>query len=214
MTTEEDFRRIAKEARRRFENRIEEADTDARALGWDTRESMEKRFATAAELYDFSGATVLDVGCGFGDFYQFLTQRGEQPAGYFGIDISQMILEIARDRNADPRTTFEERNIFVEPFETRTFDIAVEFGVLNYNFEEVSNREYLRTYMRQAYESCDAVLVNCLSDYREGDWEWEEFVHYYSPEKAFADAQELTRDVTLKHDFEPIPQKEFHLLLG
>lgn len=213
MTTEEDFRRIAEEAKQRFEERIEEAETDARALGWDTRESMQTRFAAAAEMYDFSDATVLDVGCGFGDFYEFLKQRGEQPAEYVGVDISETILDTAQDRNADPRTSFEKRNIFIEPFEDRTFDIAVEFGVLNYNFENVSNEEYVRAYMRQTYESCEAILVNCLSDYREGDWEWEEFVYYYSPEKVFGYAQELTRDATLKHDFEPIPQKEFHLLL-
>jgi hypothetical protein len=67
--------------------------------------------------------------------------------------------------------------------------------------------------MRRTYDICDATLINCLSDYREGDWEWEEFVYYYSPDTVFGYAQELTRDVVLKHDFEPIPQKEFHLLL-
>jgi len=213
MATDEDFRRIAEEARERFEERIETADSDARALGWDSKESMEIRFEAAAGMYDFSGASVLDVGCGFGDFYDFLEERGDEPSEYYGIDISDEILDIAREKIAGPRTNFEKRNIFTDPFEDETFDVAVEFGLLNYNFERISNAEYMRAYMRRTYDVCDATLLNCLSDYREGDWEWEPFVYYYSPEKAFGYAQEFTRDVTLKHDFEPIPQKEFNLLL-
>jgi SAM-dependent methyltransferase len=211
MATEEEFRQIAENAKERFEDRIKEADDDATALGWDTRDSMETRFGAAAGMYDFSGATVLDIGCGFGDFYGFLKDRGQKPAEYHGTDITNKILDIARERHPD--ATFEERNIFVDQFEDRTFDIAVEFGVLNYNLDRISNGEYIREYMRRTYEVCEATLVNCLSDYREGDWDWEEFVYYYSPEKVFGYAQELTRDVTLKHDFKPIPQKEFNLLL-
>lgn len=211
MATEEDFRKIAEDAKERFEERLEEADTDATSLGWDSRESMETRFEVATEMYDFSDKSVLDVGCGFGDFYKFLKDHGQEPAEYYGIDISGEILDIAKDRH--PKATFEQRNIFVDPFEDRVFDIAVEFGMLNYNLDRISNGEYIRDYMRRTYDICDATLINCLSDYREGEWEWEKFVYYYSPEKVFGYGQELTRDVVLKHDFEPIPQKEFHLLL-
>jgi SAM-dependent methyltransferase len=211
MATEDDFRQIAAEARNRFEERLDDADNDATALGWDSTESMETRFEAATELYDFSGKTVLDVGCGFGNFYEYLIDSGQEPAEYYGIDISDAILDVARDRY--PAATFEKRNLFVNQFDSQTFDIAVEFGVLNYNLDRISNGEYMREYMRRTYEICDATLINCLSDYREGDWEWEEFVYYYSPETVFGYAQELTRDVVIEHDFKPIPQKEFNLLL-
>lgn len=211
MANKKDFIQITENAKERFEERLEEADTDATSLGWDSQESMETRYEAATEIYDFSDTSVLDVGCGFGDFYEFLKDRGQEPAEYYGIDISDVILDIARDRQPD--ATFEQRNIFVDQFDDRTFDIAVEFGVLNYNLDRISNGEYIREYMRRTYDICDATLINCLSDYREGDWEWEEFVYYYSPDTVFGYAQELTRDVVLKHDFEPIPQKEFNLLL-
>jgi len=163
------------------------------------------------DMSDFSDVRILDVGCGFGGFLGHLQDEDIEPAQYVGIDISDRILDEARDRY--PGSRFERRNLMVEPFEDESFDIAVEFGVPNYDLERVSNQAYLRRYLKHAYDCSDAVLVNCLSDYRDGDWEYEEFVHYYSPEKVFGYAQELSRDVVLKHDFEPIPQKEFNLLV-
>jgi ubiquinone/menaquinone biosynthesis C-methylase UbiE len=205
------LRKIEQDARVRFEKRLSEAE-GARRLGWDLEDSMWTRFRAATDLYDFSGARVLDVGCGFGDFYTFLQERGQSPAEYYGVDISDEILAIAEDNN--PEGTYENRNVLVDPFEDGRFDVVVEFGLLNYSLEKVSNEAYLREFMRTCYGFGDAVIVNCLSSYREGDWEYEEFVHYYDPEKAFGFAQELTRNIVLKHDFEPIPQKEFLLLLG
>lgn len=141
-----------------------------------------------------------------------MQELGQAPLDYYGVDISDKIPAISEETN--PGGTYENRNVLVDPFDDGRFDVVVEFGLLNNAFEEVSNEAYLREFMRTCFGFGDAVLINCLSSYREGDWEYEEFVRYYDPEKAFGYAQELTRDVVLKQDFEPIPQKEFLLLLG
>ena len=212
MLDDDQVRTIEQNARERFDQRVSDEGRSARALGWDSKSSMRTRFEAATEMYDFSDERVLDVGCGFGDFYDFLIEVDQEPATYHGVDISPRVLKIARNEH-DDEATFEQRNVLLEPFDGNRFDIAVEFGLLNFDFEDANNEQYARRFMRDCYTQSDAVLLNCLSSYREGDWEFEEFVYYYDPEKIFGYAQELTRDIVLKHDFEPIPQKEFNLLL-
>lgn len=213
MIDKEKLRQIEQNAEERFDERIKEQGRSARGLGWDEKSSMLTRFEAATEMYDFTNKRVLDVGCGFGDFFGFLQDRECEPAEYYGVDVAKRALDIAREEHPDTVCRFERRNPLLDPFKDEQFDITVEFGILNFNFEGLSNERYIRHYMGTCYGFSDAVLVNGLSNYREGDWEYEEFVHYYSPEKVFGYAQELSRDVVLKHDFEPIPQKEFHLLV-
>ncbi|MEY7849458.1 methyltransferase domain-containing protein [Natrarchaeobius sp. A-rgal3] len=210
MLSDSDLERIEEEIEEMYERRIEEKGTTPEGLYWDSAESMAIRFDAALDMYDFSGKRVLDVGCGFGDFYEHMCDTECEPAEYYGVDISESVLDVARGRFPD--CEFERRNITRRPFDDRQFDIAVVFGALNHKLNIVDNEVYFRRVLRSCCASSDAVLVNALSRYREGDWPWEESVHYHSPEKAFGYAQELGRDVVLKHDFPPIPQKEFHLL--
>lgn len=211
MIQREQIRQVEENARARFEDRLEEEGRNPRALGWDTEESMHTRFRAATEIYDFTDTHVLDVGCGFGDFLGFLESIGQPPASYVGTDISDAILDIAREKHPD--AMFDNRNVLIDPYADREFDVIVEFGVLNYNLDNMSNKAYFRHFLQQAYQQSDAVLLNALSRHREGDWDYEESVHYYDPGTVFGYAQELSHDVILQHDFDPIPQKEFNLLV-
>lgn len=197
-----------------YRNRIEEKGATPEGLFWDSEESMRTRFDAALDLATFEDAAVLDVGCGFGDFYGHLLDRGVEPASYHGIDVSDVVLDEAKTRHGDlPDVSFEQRNVLRDPYEDRKFDIAVVFGALGHNLESIDNEAYIRRFMRTCFACADTVVLNALSLYREGDWPYEEFVYYYDPGRVFGYAQELTRSVRLRHDIEPIPQKEFLLLL-
>lgn len=211
--TDEELASIESAVCELYEAQYEAAESNPESLFWDSTESMERRFKIALEMYDFADASVLDVGCGFGDFFTFLEDSGSTPREYHGIDITSAI-NIARERYADvPDCSFERRNIMRDPFD-RAFDVAVGFGTVFNALTGVSNERYLRRFMRACFESADAALLNAISSHRQGNWPYEKGVYYYSPERAFGYAQELTRNVRLRHDFEPIPQKEFILLLS
>lgn len=200
--------------REQYRNRIDEKGTTPEGLFWDSQESMQTRFNAAVEFAEFEGQDILDVGCGFGDFYDHLLDTGVEPASYHGIDVSEVVLEEANSRYSDSLdVSFERRNILREPYDSGQFDIAVVFGALGHNLESVDNETYIRRFLRTCYVCANTVVMNGLSQYREGEWPYEEFVYYYDPAKVFAYAQELTRNVRLRHDFEPIPQKEFLISL-
>jgi SAM-dependent methyltransferase len=202
------------EIREQYRDRIDEKGTTPKGLFWDSEESMQTRFDAAVEFAEFEGADVLDVGCGFGDFYGHLLDAGVEPASYHGVDVSEVVLNEASSRYGDsPGVSFERRNVLRDPYDSERFDVAVVFGALGHNLESIDNEAYIRRFLRTCYACANTVVVNALSRYRQGEWPYEEFVYYYDPGKVFGYAQELTRNVRLRHDFEPIPQKEFLIVL-
>ncbi len=76
------------------------------------------------------GASVLDLGCGFGDFARWLRRRGA--AEVTGIDLSERMLEAAKRNTRDPAISFVRSSI--ERFEmgAEAFDLVVSSLALHY----------------------------------------------------------------------------------
>ncbi len=94
---------------------------DARALRWSSMLQQERRFEALCGVGDFSNASVLDVGCGFGDVYPFLRERYEG-VRYLGIDINPVMIAAARRKYPD--AAFEISDFGTWEGETRDFAIA------------------------------------------------------------------------------------------
>ena len=72
---------------------------DARGVAWDSARTQRRRFAVlAAQLGDLRESTLVDAGCGFGDLYLYLKERGKLPKRYIGIDLVPQMVEAARQR--------------------------------------------------------------------------------------------------------------------
>jgi trans-aconitate methyltransferase len=70
---------------------------DPRALHWTMPETQVDRFAVLAQVGDLTDKTILDVGCGVGDFYAFVNESWSI-AGYTGLDIHPLMIEAARHK--------------------------------------------------------------------------------------------------------------------
>jgi trans-aconitate methyltransferase len=76
-----------------------------------------------------SGKSLLDVGCGLGDLYAYLREKGIV-AGYTGVDILEGMIEKARRRY--PAGAFLVGNIFDRNFmRKRKFDLIYCSGIFN-----------------------------------------------------------------------------------
>lgn len=69
----------------------------ARGLHWNSKTSQHTRFEIIHELlaHDINTAKIVDAGCGFGDLYLFLKQRGALPRSYVGYDMLDAMLSVA-----------------------------------------------------------------------------------------------------------------------
>jgi SAM-dependent methyltransferase len=178
---------------RRYEQRAEELGPTAQALGWRDRAQQELRFGIIAGIDDLDGKSVLDVGCGFGDFYDYLVANGKQ-ARYVGVDISPKLLAVARERH--PGMRFEERDILIEPMAER-FDYVVESGIFNHRLK--SNEEFTRSMLAAMFDlSRLGLAANMMSDHV--DYK-DDHLYYYNPEEYLGFCKQLSRFVTLRHDY-------------
>ena len=62
---------------------------------WATEERQLKRFEQIIKIIDLNNQEILDVGCGYGDFYNWLINKNIFPKSYLGVDLLEEHCEIA-----------------------------------------------------------------------------------------------------------------------
>jgi len=93
---------------RKIENRVfykaslKKHKNDVKALHWNSKESQEIRFEIIDKLLpsNLEDATLVDAGCGFGDFYLYLQSKNHLPKNYIGLDVMPEMVCEAKKRTA------------------------------------------------------------------------------------------------------------------
>ena len=162
----------------RYSNRYRELGDSIRTLGWGSTEQQRYRFAMSLSLLgNTAGKKIVDVGCGFADFFRFLIESGVEFESYLGVDINEDLLGQARQKCNDPRATFERINILTEPPAEPLGDILVMFGILNFHLKEkMNNLDYTRMFVKNAF-SLGPLPAPCLPLYDLPDFFVRPFVH-------------------------------------
>jgi 2-polyprenyl-3-methyl-5-hydroxy-6-metoxy-1,4-benzoquinol methylase len=167
------------------------------AVRW-TPEGQLKRYKTLTEIAgNFTGKTVLDFGCGKGDFYGFMKRKGISFV-YSGIDINENLIGLARSKY--PETEFIVLDI-EEAGLNRIFDIIFICGVFNLRVAGIE--ESMKNVLKKLFSLCrEAFHVNLLTYYiPQRDVE----LFYVKPEEMLQFViTELSRSVTLMHTKEDI----------
>lgn len=83
-----------------YKKAIERYGHSARGLNWNSKSSQHVRFDVIDALLGdiLCTSSVVDAGCGFGDFYLFLKERGRRPRHYVGYDVMEVMLSVARKK--------------------------------------------------------------------------------------------------------------------
>jgi len=171
---------------------------DVRSLGWSTH-GQQARFEFVRSLIPDAARSVLDIGCGFGDFADCLAAKRPEIA-YTGWDINPDFIEICRKRD---KGTFALRDILTEPPLPGSYDVCILIGSLNAGAD--NSDDLARTMIRRM---CDASKMGCLfsatsmyvdEKYRDSSGA----MHYYDPGAMFGFAKTLARRVDLFHSYLP-----------
>jgi SAM-dependent methyltransferase len=81
-----------------YRNALARYGHNAQGAHWESTRSQQVRFGELRRLLpaDLSAVTLVDIGCGLGDLFDYLKGLGACPSEYIGIDVVEPMVEIAR----------------------------------------------------------------------------------------------------------------------
>ncbi len=191
--------RDEQETQQRYRQRFHQHGYSPKALGWD-KGKQDVRFDVLTSQYDFTGKSVLDIGCGFGDLNTTLTDRYGTNYTYHGIDLVPDLVAEGRNRFVAPHISFEVGN-FLTNDDARQYDYIVSSGIFNHKLQDLDGYVFIESCMRRAFAmASDGIAFDFLSD--KVDYQLPHTFHS-SPERILSLAFSLTRNVVLRNDYMP-----------
>lgn len=188
---------------KRYSERLTKEGDTYEALRTGPWERRELRFSIISEIGIQSGDSVLDVGCGYGDFYDYLNRQGVD-VKYTGFDINPDFIDIAQGKY--PGQQFELKDIINEDYEK--YDWIISSSCFNLKLQAQDNYEFIEQILTSAYAHANkGVALDLFTDYV--DFKMDN-MFYYSPEKVFTMGKRISKRVCLRHDH---PMFEFCIYL-
>lgn len=211
MNKHEVYKKIQEETKNRYQKRYQELGVVPRALGWGCREDQIQRFEVLCKYNDFNNKVILDIGCGFADFYRYLKTNNIN-CKYIGIDIISEFIFYCK--NEFPEAEFYEKNILLDSNSIPEADYVISLGTLNFKLAEIENLVYTEDFIKLAYNKAKIKMItDFLSTNLTKDYPKEEIVYYHSPIDITNIAFALSNNVELIHNYKAIPQKEFMIMI-
>lgn len=209
-----EIEKISKQTVERYSDRYKKLGHDVKTLGWGTTQQQFYRFEQTLDCnVDFKNKSIVDIGCGFGDYYRFLLAKEIEVSKYIGYDINENLISEAKNSTSNI-VSFEVVDILNNEL-INTADIGVMLGLLNFNLKDSEkNLEYSKIFIQKAFNMVNELLiVDFLSSNLTSNYKKEDFVYYHNPIEMLDFAFSLSSNIVLKHNYLPIPQKEFMLFI-
>ncbi|MDA7707904.1 class I SAM-dependent methyltransferase [Flavobacteriaceae bacterium] len=153
------------------------------------------RFAEIFSNIDCLNSSILDVGCGNGEFLNYLNQNGFN-GQYSGVDINKNLIDEARLRF--PNQDFQITDILIE--EVKQYDYVVMSGLFNLDLGQ--NIKFIHDFIEKMFELCkNKMIFNAVSTYVSFR---DDKLYYLNPTDLVEFVcEELSPKFTLRHHFVP-----------
>jgi len=162
------------------------------AVGWSSRGQV-LRYQEMLDVGEVRNSKVLDFGCGKGDFYGFLMERGIQ-VEYSGVDINKKLIRLAKQKY--PAIDFRVFDIDREALD-ENFDYIFLCGVFNLKVSGIDL--VINNALITLFKHCKkAIAFNALSSHEPHK---DVQLHYSNPEDIYHFAlKNLSPHVYLRQD--------------
>jgi len=178
-----------------FDERVDRYGYDIRAIDYGRKENQTTRFNVLSDITNLKNKRILDVGCGFADYAEYLDERFGS-VEYVGIDISQRAIEEAK--RLRPRLDLRVCNILDEGFNDM-FDVVMANGIyylLGHEAKSIMRQIIARMYQLSRF----GVAFSSLSE-----WAPSKQPNEFSadPIETLQFCRHVTPWVILRHDYLP-----------
>lgn len=172
-----------------------------KGVDWNGVESQELRFdkllcITSQWDEPFS---INDFGCGYGYLYEYILKKYASEINYFGVDISEKMIERAK------KTYSGEQCYFIQDNQCRQIaDYTVSSGIFNVklDFDDDTWLEYFLQTLQHLNSSCKkGFAFNCLTKYSDKEY-MRDNLYYADPCFLFDYCKtNFSRNIALLHDY-------------
>ena len=179
-----------------YHNLIEKYGDSPRSLDHRSKDGQKIRFDIITQIGIKNNCSILDVGCGFGDYFNYLKNRGIN-VEYCGIDLTDKIVETARRKNPDACIIHDN---ILNMSEDKKFDYVVSLG---FNGVKTGNNwETLIKVLDKMWNlSKKGIVYNAVSTFATIQ---DELIYFVPPAKVIDYIMNnLTYKIVFRHDYMP-----------
>ena len=135
-----------------YEQSIKKYGISAKGLHWNSKHTQYKRFEilTAFIKDEIKNSIIIDAGCGFADYYEYLLNNKLTPKLYIGLDCEKNMINIASKRFND--INFYIKNILED--ELIVADYYVCSGAMN-----ILKKEEIFIFIKRCFEASEIAFI-------------------------------------------------------
>jgi len=170
---------------------------NVKTLCWPTLERQELSFKALVDNTEFQNTEILDLGCGFCDFYHYLRKKNIDVV-YHGIDLSDKIINISKKKE---KNNIIKDNIKCTNFLDNNYNIMVDYVVIcgTFNIKTENNFEFIKSVIDKAYKCCKkGVVFTLITTYVDF---MEDYLYYADPSKIIDLCKKYTPYVNMINDY-------------
>ncbi len=182
-----------------YQEKIKKFGSSAEGMDWKNSDTQYLRFEVISRYIDFSSnPSVLDVGCGNGEFLHYCRENGRS-LRYKGVDAVPEMVSLANERFGLNTAVCRE---YLSWNEGEKFDYVIASGTFNAKLNTPGEewKRYFHDNIRKMFSMANsAVVFNCMTSFV--DYRYDRLYYPTPDELSELSVKELSRRFIIDHSY-------------